>query len=74
MRSGSSGPPGKRRISRLMENRGYSREKSLSIMANQWPDERFKEYCGVAIDNDGSLEETRRQIAAQLLHKGQNET
>ena len=62
------------RISRLMENRGYSREKSLSIMANQWPDERFKEYCGVVIDNDGSLEETGRQIAAQLLHKGQNET
>lgn len=62
------------RISRLMENRGYSREKSLSIMANQWPDERFKKYCGVVIDNDGSLEETGRQIAAQLLHKGQNET
>lgn len=50
------------RILRLQESRGYSREKSLEIMANQLSDEAFKAHADVVIDNTGSVEETRRQI------------
>lgn len=54
------------RIRRLMENRGYSREKCLSIFKNQPSEET---YCALAdriIDNNGSLDEMREQIAGWL--------
>lgn len=58
------------RIRRLMENRGYSREKSLAIMERQLPPEEFRRRCQVVIDNDGSLENTRAQIKAVLEKEG----
>lgn len=50
------------RIRRLREGRGYSREKCLSIMKNQKPEEAFRAMADRVIDNNGSLEDARRQI------------
>ena len=50
------------RIRRLMESRGYSREKSLGIIRNQVSDQVFREHTDYVIGNNGDLKETRRQI------------
>lgn len=54
------------RIRRLMRDRGYSREKCLGIMANQKNESEFRAICSRVIDNNGSVEETRRQIKKAL--------
>lgn len=54
------------RIRRLEEGRGYSGEKSLSIMKNQPDEETFRMHCQRVIDNNGSMEETKQQIRAIL--------
>lgn len=51
------------RIERLMENRGYSREKCLDIMAKQKDRASFLRLADVVIDNNGSIEAVRCQIA-----------
>ena len=48
--------------SRLMESRGYSREKSLGIIRNQVSDQVFREHTDYVIENNGDLKDTRRQI------------
>lgn len=50
------------RIKRLMDSRGYSREKSESIIAAQLSDEEFRRVCDFVIDNSGSLSDSERQI------------
>lgn len=50
------------RIQRLIDNRGYSREKSESIIAAQLSDDEFRKACSFVIDNSGSLSESERQI------------
>ena len=50
------------RRARLQESRGYSEEKTTSIMASQNSDAEFRAACDVVIDNSGTKEETRRQI------------
>ena len=50
------------RIQRLMNDRGYTREKSESIIANQLSDEEFRANCDFVIDNSGTLEESAEQI------------
>ena len=50
------------RIQRLMESRGYSREKSLGIIRNQVSDQVFREHTDYVIENNGDLSDTRRQI------------
>lgn len=50
------------RISRLMESRGYSREKAESIIARQAPEEFFLSHADYVINNNGFPEETYRQI------------
>lgn len=54
------------RIARLMENRGYTREKCLDIMKNQRSRQEFLQLADVTIDNNGEAEETARQIAVCL--------
>lgn len=56
------------RIQRLMENRGYSREKCLDIMKSQADRNRFLELADFVIDNSGTVEESRQQIL-QILQK-----
>ncbi len=50
------------RIRRLMRDRGYSREKALSIMENQLSDEEFRAHADYLINNTGTIEETKAQI------------
>lgn len=50
------------RIKRLMESRGYSRNKCLMIMDSQLRDEAFFNLCSVSIDNSLSIEYSYRQI------------
>lgn len=52
------------REQRLAENRGYSLEKSRSIMKNQLPEKEFFEKCDLVIENNGTEEELR-----EVLHR-----
>ncbi|MCI8576356.1 MAG: dephospho-CoA kinase [Lachnospiraceae bacterium] len=58
------------RIRRLMENRGYTREKCISIIKNQKSREEFLEFCDVVINNDGSIEQVRQKVHEQLGKQG----
>ena len=50
------------RIQRLMENRGYTREKSVSIIASQAPEEFFRANADYVVVNNGDFAQTRQQI------------
>lgn len=54
------------RIRRLMENRGYSREKSESIIANQADEAFFRANTDFEADNSGAPEDTRKQIEERM--------
>ena len=58
------------RILRLMEGRGYSREKCLDIMKNQPDRAYFLQLSDYVIDNNGSLEEVKEQIRSRLENRG----
>lgn len=50
------------RISRLMQERQYTREKCLAVMGNQASDEFYRSHCTRMIENYHSLENTKKQI------------
>ncbi len=50
------------RIQRLIESRGYSREKALGIIDSQASDAFFRANTDYTIENNGDLEDTRKQI------------
>ena len=50
------------RIRRLMESRAYTREKSMSIIASQAPEEFFRAHTDYVVTNNADLEETWQQI------------
>ena len=54
--------PDEIRIARLMQDRGYSREKCLQVMASQLSEEEFRNLSDVVIENGGAREETHQQI------------
>ena len=54
------------RIRRLMDSRGYSREKCEKIIRSQKSRGDFIKLADVVIENNGSIEEVRAQIAARL--------
>lgn len=58
------------RLRRLEKGRGYSEEKTLSIMANQPSEEEFAVLSQRTINNNGTLEETRAQLQAILKDEG----
>ncbi len=58
------------RRKRLRESRGYSDEKVSRIFASQLTEERFRESCGLVIDNGGPFRETSRQIDRRLAELG----
>ena len=60
------------RIARLMAIRGYDREKCQAIMENQPGRDFFLALADVVIDNNGTLKQTRRQIAELLGESGKN--
>lgn len=55
------------RIDRLMESRGYSRERSESIIKNQASEEFFRENTDFIVDNSGEPENTWKQIEERML-------
>ena len=57
------------RILRLMESRGYSREKCESIIAKQDSEEMYRKRCDRVIDNNGSEEDAKRQIEEIFRHE-----
>ena len=50
------------RIARLMESRGYTREKAENIMIRQASDSFFRQHADFIVKNNGDLEETYRQV------------
>lgn len=54
------------RIRRLMEGRGYSEEKSRSVMNNQLREEEYIRSSDRLIDNSGSVEETYEKLRVML--------
>lgn len=58
------------RIKRLLDSRGYSREKSLSIMAHQPEDAFFSSLCDRVIDNNKTIQELEAQLSAILCDEG----
>ncbi len=54
------------RVARLMESRGYSHQKALTIMESQLSDADFRKESDVIIDNSGDLESACAQVKARL--------
>ena len=63
-----------RRIRRLMESRGYSQEQCLKMMESQALEEEFRSQAAWVIDNNGSMEDVRRQVAAVINREEESET
>ena len=57
------------RFERLAASRGYSREKSQSMMDNQMSESELRRRCQAVIDNSGTLEETRAQLHQTLQER-----
>ena len=58
------------RIRRLEENRGYTREHSERIIASQASESEFLNRCTRVIENNGSMEDVKHQLAEILKSKG----
>ena len=54
------------RLQRLMNNRGYTLEKSKAIMSKQLSHDMFLENSDFQIDNSGELSESYKQIDQKL--------
>lgn len=54
------------RIKRLAKQRGYSREKCISIFKSQKSDEYYKKYTNFTINNEKSYENSSKQLKARL--------
>lgn len=50
------------RIKRLMEGRGYTKEKCLSIFRSQSDEKYYRTHCNHVIDNCGDAAKTKMQI------------
>lgn len=61
------------RFQRLKEGRGYSDEKTASMIKSQPGEDSFRTAATHVIDNSGSLHETRQQIADILRPIGKGE-
>lgn len=54
------------RIRRLMDARGYTREKAESIMAKQLSNEALKKRCHRIIQNNGDMEQLSQQLRTYM--------
>ena len=57
------------RIRRLMESRGYTREKCESIMSEQATEEEYRRMCQRVLDNNHGREEMKAQLREILDHE-----
>lgn len=60
--------PWEMRKKRIMENRGYSAERAEQIMQRQPQEEAYRAISTAVIDNSGSVEQTKQQVA-QLIRQ-----
>lgn len=51
---------------RLMESRGYRKEKIDSLFQSQLSEQEYRKYCGTVIDNSGDFASACRQIDEKL--------
>ncbi len=58
------------RVKRLTASRGYSVEKINSIINNQLSDEEMKRYASFVIDNTGTIDQVKKQLADYLQRRG----
>ena len=63
-----------RRIRRLVESRGYSEERCRKMMEGQALEEEFRRCATCVIDNNGSVEDVRRQVDAAINREEKSET
>ena len=54
------------RIRRLAENRGYTKERTESIIASQASESEYLKRCDRVIENNGSIEELKSRLAEIL--------
>lgn len=54
------------RKKRLFAGRGYSEEKTDSIIKKQLPEEVFRSKCQFVLDNSGDFEQTKKQIDEKM--------
>lgn len=59
------------RKERLMADRGYSEQKVEQIFAAQLPDEIYRKYCSVVIDNDRDEQYVLEQIKQLYRHRSE---
>ena len=57
------------RSQRLMESRGYSREKTESIMRVQLSDKEWEKRCDALLVNNGNLQKLQERIEELLVRK-----
>lgn len=57
------------RIKRLMESRGYSREKCIQILNSQSTEDFYRGNCDRIIQNDGDFENTKKQVEQFLMYQ-----
>ena len=55
------------RVQRLISSRGYTREKTDSIISSQMSDDEMTQYAALVIDNSRSIFSTEEQIRQRLL-------
>lgn len=55
------------RRKRLAVSRGYTDDKTDSIMKNQLSEEEFRQKCDFILNNSGSVEETLEQLKKKLV-------
>lgn len=55
-----------KRIRRLMEGRGYTLEKCISMMDSQEKDDFYEKYANYTINNDFSYENSSKQLDVRL--------
>ncbi len=55
-----------KRRARLRESRGYSDERTDSMIRNQMSEEEYRRRCDLVIDNSGDFTDTQRQIDEAL--------
>ncbi len=54
------------RRTRLMQSRGYSQEKTTSIINKQLTEQQFRQHCSFVLDNSGDFEHTKKQIDEKM--------
>ncbi len=59
------------RKQRLVQFRGYTRDKIDRIFASQLTEKEYRRHCRVVIDNNGTKEETYYQVAQEIKDKGE---